>query len=137
MKALLLTSALLFVTSVSATELIHDTSTSLLWQDNVDSKELAISYYEAQEYCSKLAVGLQKDFRIPTLGELQTLVDYKHFKPAMVEGFTSVANEVYWSSTPFMDDADKVWAINFRDGKTDIIAKSYDRHVRCVKSTKQ
>jgi hypothetical protein len=137
MRTLLLTFGVLFVTSINATELIKDESTSLLWQDNVDSKELAINYYEAQEYCSKLAVGSQKDFRIPTLGELQTLVDYKRFKPAMLDGFTSVANEVYWSSTPFVDDADKVWAINFRDGKTDIIAKSYDRHVRCVKNTKQ
>lgn len=136
MKALLLTSTLFFVASVSATELIHDTSNSLLWQDNVDSKELQITYYEAQEYCSTLVVGVQKDFRLPTLRELLTLVDYNRFKPAIIEGFTSVANEIYWSTTPFVDDADKVWAVNFRDAKTDIIAKTYDRRVRCVKSTK-
>ncbi len=137
MKALLLTSALFFVTSMSATELIHDTSTSLLWQDNVDTKELQITYYEADDYCSKLVVGSQKDFRLPTLKELLTIVDYNRFKPAIVEGFTSTSNEVYWSSTRFVDDSDKVWAVNFRDAKTDIIAKSYDRRVRCVKSTKQ
>ncbi|MCX6076215.1 MAG: DUF1566 domain-containing protein [Campylobacterales bacterium] len=137
MRKLLLSLGVLFVTSISATELIKDKSTSLLWQDNIDSKELQINYYKAQDYCAKLVVGSQKDFRIPTLTELHTLVDYKHFKPAMIEGFTSVANEVYWSSTPFVDDADRMWAINFRDGKTDIIVKSYDRRVRCVKSTKQ
>lgn len=137
MRTLLLTLGVLFVTSINATELIKDESTSLLWQDNIDSKELQITYYEAQEYCSKLAIGSQKDFRLPTLRELLTLVDYSRFKPAILEGFTSVANEVYWSTTPFVDDADKVWAVNFRDAKTDIIAKSYDRRVRCVKSTKQ
>ncbi len=137
MRTLLLTLGVLFVTSINATELIKDESTSLLWQDNADSKELQINYYKAQDYCSKLVVGSQKDFRLPTLKELHTLVDYKRFKPAILEGFTSVANEVYWSSTPFVDDADKMWAINFRDGKTDIIAKSYDRRVRCVKNTKQ
>jgi hypothetical protein len=136
MKALLLTSALLLVTSMNATELIYDSSTSLLWQDNEDSKELAINFYESQDYCAKLVVGSQKDFRLPTLHELQTLVDYKRFKPAMIEGFTSTSNEVYWASTPFVDDNDKTWSINFRDGKSDIVGKSYDRRVRCVKNSK-
>lgn len=135
MKTLLFASALLFVTSMSATELIRDTSTSLLWQDNKDTKELQITFYEAQDYCSKLVIGSQKDFRLPTLQELLTIADYTRFKPAIVEGFTSVDNEVYWSSTRFVDDSGKVWAVNFRDAKTDIIAKSYDRHIRCVKNT--
>ncbi|MFA6196498.1 MAG: DUF1566 domain-containing protein [Sulfurimonas sp.] len=134
MKILHLASVLVLVTSISATELIRDASTSLLWQDNKDNKELQITFYEAQEYCSKLSIAGQKDFRLPTLQELLTIADYSRFKPAIVEGFTSVDNEVYWSSTPFVDDADRVWAVNFRDAKTDIIAKSYDRHIRCVKN---
>ena len=135
MKILHLASILVLVTSISATELVRDTSSSLLWQDNKDTKDLQITFYEAQDYCSKLAIGSQKDFRLPTLQELLTIADYTRFKPAIVEGFTSVDNEVYWSSTRFVDDADKVWAVNFRDAKTDIIAKSYDRHIRCVKNT--
>jgi len=117
--------------------LIQDTSTSLVWQDNLDAKELAINYYEAQDYCSNLVVGTQKNFRIPSLKELHTLVDYTRYKPAMVEGFTSISNEVYWTSTPYVNDEDKIWAINFKDGRSDIIGKSYDRRVRCVKSIKE
>lgn len=136
MKATVLTLALFLATSIYAEDLIFDKTTSLLWADNEASQSLSITYREAQEYCSNLVIGSHHNFRLPTLFELMSLVDYHRYKPAILRGFENTDNEVYWSTTPFVDDKDKNWAVNFKSGKTDIIAKSYDRHVRCVESSK-
>lgn len=136
MKALLLTLTLFLANSAFAEDLIFDKTTSLLWADNEQSQSLSVTFKEAQEYCSNLVIGSHNNFRVPTLFELLTLVDYGRYKPAILRGFENTDNEVYWSTTPFVDDKDKNWAVNFKTGKTDIIAKSYDRHVRCVQSQK-
>ena len=136
MKASILALSLFLASSLFAEDLIFDKTTSLLWADNEASQSLDITYKEAQEYCSNLVIGSHSNFRVPTLFELMSLIDYNRYKPAILRGFENTDNEVYWSTTPFVDDKDKNWAVNFKSGKTDIIAKSYDRHVRCVQSKK-
>ena len=136
MKASILALSIFLASSLFAEDLVFDKTTSLLWADNEASQSLSITYREAQEYCSNLVIGSHHNFRLPTLFELMSLIDYRRYKPAILRGFENTDNEVYWSTTPFVDDEDKNWAVNFKSGKTDIIAKSYDRHVRCVESSK-
>lgn len=136
MKLLLLTLPLLFVASLSAKELIYDETTKLLWQDNDDSKSKKVNFEEAEEFCKNVKIGSYEDFRLPTLSELHSLVDYNKYKPAIMDGFKGVSNEVYLTQTLFTNDSGSVWAINFKNGKTDIIAKNYTRRVRCVKNIK-
>ena len=132
MKILFLTIALLGYTTLSAKDVIYDTTTSLLWQDAKANKELAVTYKEAEDYCSKLVIDKYEDFRLPTLNELQSIIDYNNYKPAILRGFVNAANETYWSSTTFADDNREVWTINFKKGERSVKAKHYDRYVRCV-----
>lgn len=132
MKTLLLTISLLTTTALFSKDVIYDGTTKLLWQDANDNKALSITYAEAEEYCSKLVIGEYKDFRIPTLYELQTIIDYRNYKPAILTGFKHVANQMYWSSTEFVDDTRDVWLINFTKGSRNAKAKHYDRNIRCV-----
>ena len=132
MKTLLLIISLLATTALLSKDVIYDSTTQLLWQDSNDNKALSITYDEAKEYCSKLTIGEYKDFRIPTLFELQTIVDYKNYKPAILTGFKYTANQLYWSSTPFADDNHEVWLVNFTKGSRSVKAKYYDRNIRCV-----
>ena len=136
MKALLFTIPLLLASSLIAKDVIEDTRTSLLWQDAPDNKSLSITYLEAQDYCEKLVVAEYKDFRLPTLNELQSIIDYNNYKPAILKGFLHVANETYWSSTPFADDDMEVWTIQFKKGGRSTKGKHYDRYVRCVQKLK-
>jgi len=134
MKTLLL--SLLILTSLSAKDVILDTSTNLLWQDASDNKSLSITYKESQEYCSKLVIAEYHNFRIPTLRELQTIIDYTNYKPAIIDGFNYISNESYWTSTPSAKDQEFIWSINFTKGERSTNAKYYDRHIRCVQKVK-
>ncbi len=128
--------SLLILSSLSAKDVIFDTSTSLLWQDAQDNKNLSITYKEAQEYCSNLVIAEYNDFRIPTLRELQTIIDYSNYKPAILNGFNYAPNETFWTSTPFANDKEYVWSINFKKGDRNTRAKHYDRYIRCVQKIK-
>jgi len=132
MKNLLL--SLLVLSSLNAKDVIYDNTTSLLWQDASDNKDLSITYHEAQEYCSKLVIAQYSDFRIPTLEELQTIIDYTNYKPAIINGFNNAPNETFWTSTPFANDKDYVWSINFKKGDRNTRAIHYNRHIRCVQA---
>jgi len=137
MKLLLLALPLFLLTSLNAKDVVLDTTTSLLWQDAQDNKDLAMTFFEATDYCSKLKVKQYQDFRLPTLNELQTIIDYKNYKPAVLTGFLNAANETYWSTTPFADDSSEVWTINFKKGERSVKGKHYSRNLRCVQKIKK
>ncbi len=121
---------------IFAGQTIYDKTTSLVWQDSKDNTKLSITYPQAQEYCSKLVIGKYSDFRIPTMDELQTIIDYKNYDPAIIKGFEYVSNEAYWTTTPFADDEKIVWLIHFKKGERTVKDKHYDRYIRCVQSLK-
>ncbi|WP_455756216.1 Lcl C-terminal domain-containing protein [Sulfurimonas sp.] len=134
MKKILL--VLLMLASLNARDVVYDKTTSLLWQDARENDDLSITFNEAQEYCANLVIDKYKDFRLPTLNELQSIIDYRNYKPAILKGFHYAPNETFWSTTPFADDKEYVWTINFKKGDRNIKAKHYDRYVRCVQKVK-
>ncbi len=113
---------------------VHE-RTGLSWQDNRFAEEEKFTYAEAEKFCAQLKIGGHSDWRIPTIFELQSIVDYKKYDPAILDGFSSVETDTYWTSTQYMGDSDEVWGINFKDGSTDANGKGYDRRVRCVRTT--
>ena len=135
MKALLILSFIFFST-LFAKDVILDTTTSLLWQDASINKDAAVTYKEAQSYCKYLKIDKYEHFRLPTLYELQTIVDYTKYDPAILDGFKYVESTSYWTATPFADDKSEVWTINFEKGESSTKAKYYDRHFRCVSKLK-
>ena len=136
MKRLLFWGLLLVASTLLAERVFVDKSTSLIWQDHQDNRELSITYYQSQDYCEKLVIGKYNNFRIPTLRELQSIVNYKKYDPAIKKGFDYVSNEYYWSTTPFADDNKIVWLVNFKKGERTVKDMHYDRHIRCVQSSK-
>jgi len=132
MKKLLLHTLLLTSLAYASDDVLRDTTTNLVWQDGVINKDAQVTFKEAQAYCKYFHSGKYKGFRLPTLAELQTIVDYKRYKPAILKGFLYVANTSYWTTTPFADDDSEVWTINFETGSRSTKAKYYDRHFRCV-----
>ncbi|MEA2072831.1 MAG: DUF1566 domain-containing protein [Campylobacterota bacterium] len=137
MKLYLLLLPLLITASLNAKDVVLDTTTSLLWQDAPENKDLTLTYYEAQDYCKKLEVKQYKDFRLPTLVELQSIIDYSNYKSAVLNGFNYADNETYWTTTPFADDSSEVWTINFKKGERTVKGKHYTRNLRCVQKIKK
>lgn len=132
MKKALLILPFLLLTSLSAKDVIFDTTTSLLWQDASINEDASVTYKEATNYCKFLKIDKYENFRLPTLRELQTLVDYNNYDPAILDGFKHTASTTYWTTTPFVDADDAVWTLNFEKGSRNTKAVYYDRHFRCV-----
>ena len=131
-KVLLL---LVSVGILSATEMAMDERTGLTWQDNRFVESERVTYAQAEKLCKELRLGNHNDWRIPTIRELLSIIDYKKYDPAILDGFSIGESSYYWSSTQYMGDPDKVWGIDFTDGAIDANGKAYDRRVRCVRDT--
>ncbi len=114
-------------------DVVHDSERKLMWQDNgaVESKE--VHYGEAKAYCEKLSLAEHDDWRLPTVHELQSIVDLTRYEPAIQRGFHFVASESYWSSTLYADDKDRAWNVDFKSGSTQNSRHSYAFYVRCVR----
>jgi len=130
-KLLLLLSS---ISILSAGEMAIDDRTGLTWQDNRFVESERVTYAQAEKLCEEMRLGGHSDWRIPTIRELLSIIDYKKYDPAILDGFSIGESSYFWSSTQYMGDPDKVWGVNFKDGSIDSNGKSYDRRVRCVRT---
>ena len=117
-----------------AGEMAVDHRTGLTWQDNRFVESERVTYAQAEKLCKELRLGKFDDWRIPTIKELNSIIDYKKYDPAILDGFSIAESSYYWSSTQYMGDPDKVWGIDFKDGAADANGKAYDRRIRCVRT---
>ena len=111
-----------------------DPKTGLEWQ--VESPG-TMTWYEAQEYAKSLSLDGNKDWRSPTLAELESLLDRTKARP---EGRPPMREEVpfrdelsYWSSTTFERDTKNAWIVMFDGAYVLSYYKSNLYYVRCVR----
>ncbi len=117
--------------------MIRDTSTGLMWEDTPHVRETKITQPRAKEYCSELRLGGFEDWRLPTIHELLTIVDYRRISPAILKAFSYVEDEsFYWTKTHVADEDDAFWGVNFKRGASSKASEYYDRYVRCVRDDK-
>jgi hypothetical protein len=92
---------------------VLDTETGLTWQQNVFSQTFS-SATDATSYCASLGSG----WRVPTLKELATIIDFSVASPGPTIDGTAFPNtpttQVYQTATAF--GSDLVWSVDFSDG---------------------
>lgn len=106
------------------TDHYFDTETGLEW--SLENLGLLL-WQEAIDACKNLGNG----WRLPTIQELLTLVDYTLIDPATE--LPGIVPSFYWSSTFFGNDHFYPWFINFDDGHDGWDGKTNHYKVRAVR----
>ena len=86
------------------------------------------------------------DWRIPNLKELQSIVDYEQYSPAVDPVFDTgcapactvlncscTRSYFYWSATTYQNVPSDAWGVNFFDGIVYAVNKGIDTWVRAVR----
>lgn len=111
-----------------------DPKTGLEWQYQSPGQ---MTWHKALEYAASLSLNGKTDWRLPTLTELESLLDRTN---ARSDGRAPMREEVpfrdelsYWSSTTFENDTKSAWIVMFDGAYVLSYYKSNTYHVRCVR----
>lgn len=108
---------------------VTDTKTGLMWQK--ETPESTYTWKEANTYCHKLELVGYKDWRLPTIQELHSIIDYNQYNPASNHIFDTVSS-YYWSSTPSVYYQNFAFGVQFRSGEGSYYSKPHNFYVRAV-----
>ena len=95
---LILSSVVLAGAYTRFNEIVTDSSTSKMWQD--DTTPAVMEWSAAINYCEGLTLGGYTDWRLPNMNELLSLIDDTTYNPIVDSAFVNTATDKhYWSST--------------------------------------
>ncbi len=122
-------------------DVVIDNTTGLAWQDNesIQKKWTEASGDTAAAYCNNLFLyynnNYNLDWRLPSIEEIQTLVDYSQVTPSATEGiFQHIFwDNYYWSSTAYAGYTGYAWIVDFYYGDSANYNKGTNYYVRCVR----
>jgi hypothetical protein len=141
------------------TECVKDNVTGLIWEGKTASGNRAgsttythydVAYYGTQvqmdasnnsygyvAYVNSIALCGYRDWRLPTVEELQTIVDYSVFNPSInATWFPNTAVEFYWATSNYVGNSNYAWAVYFFNGFVfNGYSRDYDYAVRLVRAS--
>ncbi len=128
--------------TVNGDGVVKDNNTLLIWQQDtadtnddgmIDSND-QLAWSTAGNYCDGLDnFGGSSDWRLPDSVELESIVDYNRYKPAINPVFTC-ESYAYWSATPeALQPLVKAWAVYFDYGPVLWYDQTATYYVRCVR----
>jgi len=140
---------------------VKDNLTGLIWLQNAKCANMTRDWATAKtDVISLNTVGkmngnncgdtsnagsYQTDWRLPTLRELQSLIHYGYFSPALSDTvgtakwttngdpFINVQTNYYWSATTLADALTDAWVVNLNDGYVLDVGKAGARYVLPVR----
>ena len=111
-----------------------DPKTGLEWQCESPGE---MTWDKALEYAKLLSLGGKVDWRLPTVAELETLLDrsvlYDRVRPVVRKEVPFRDTLSYWSSTTFGKNTQNAWIVMFDGAYVLSYYKSNAYHVRCVR----
>ncbi len=110
---------------------VTDTRRGLMWQKQ--SAPGSYTWQGAMSYCENLDFANHSDWRLPDVRELQSIVDYDRFNPAINPVFSS-SSVWYWSSSQFAGDTSYAGVVGFYNGGIDHHTLGSRYAVRAVRS---
>jgi len=116
-------------------DIVLDRSTGLEWsRENVPGGRM--NWAAAKDACSKLTLGGHADWRLPTIRELLTLVDYERHEPAIDTDAFKCEAAYYWTSTPAAySPGESAWLVYFGSGGAGWGGRDGSGFVRAVRAS--
>ena len=112
---------------------VTDTSTGLMWQRGTAPGDK--TWQEALAYCEALDLGDHTDWRLPTINELRSLVDFSCYSPSInTTYFPNTLSSYYWSSTSYSKSTSYAWSVEFNHGEDPQYYKLNYFYVRAVRN---
>jgi hypothetical protein len=112
-------------------ETVFDTGTRLTWQRETNAA--TYSWDAAAATCGGLDLA-GGGWRVPTMKELQSLLDLDVEMPALDRAaFRTTAEDSYWTSSVLADSSTEAWYVSFWIGLANTIGRDNLFWVRCVR----
>jgi hypothetical protein len=121
---------------------VLDTRTGLVWQRTIDAGKF--SNTAASDFCKTLQLAYKpapgspslanQVWRLPTIGELRTLVNRQAYNPTAFDAFPGTPAEFFWSSTASAATSGSFWYVGMFNGYNNVVGASQTHRVRCVLS---
>lgn len=115
--------------------IVTDHTNNLIWQDNSEVTDYLESFETAQVYCDTLILNAYIDWRVPTIKEIQKVVDVSN-QNGVNKNFKFIQAKIYNTISTFIDDESKMLVVDFKTGQTIITQKNGKNYVRCVRDIK-
>ncbi|MDY6953927.1 MAG: DUF1566 domain-containing protein, partial [Thermodesulfobacteriota bacterium] len=119
---------------IDGQEVVTDHVTGLTWQRHDDG--IQRTWRQAKEYCEKLSLAGYSDWRLPTKKELQSLLNYGFFRPAVDTAYfaySQMPHDSYWSATTRVFLTVSAWKLSFWEGQGSISGEKDLNYVRAVR----
>jgi hypothetical protein len=95
-----------------------------------------MTHAEALDACAELCTGGYSDWRLPTIQELLSLVDYSRHSPAIAtEYFPDCKSDWYWSATSYGPESGCAWVVSFDQGYSGLDDRCSANYVRAVRAS--
>jgi hypothetical protein len=117
---------------------VLDKQTGLTWARNANIAAGEKLWQEAVKFCQDLEIGNRKGWRLPTKGELITILDTSRSDPALPDGhpFKNVARagsssnwSTYWTGTTYEGNSNSAWVVGMSYGVVSDNLKIFDSSV--------
>jgi hypothetical protein len=114
---------------------VTDNLTGLMWTKNADMYGQR-TWAEALSDCAGCTEGGYNDWRLPNVRELQSLIDYGQYDPALPDNhpFDPVQSSYYWSSSTYANATGLAWYVSlYVGGYVNYNGKGSGSYVWCVR----
>ena len=108
--------------------IVTDSTSGLEWEAEPAGP---LTWQQAMDYAVALRLDGRNDWRVPTVEELLTLVNYDRVNPAT--DFPRMPCEWFWSSSSCAGSASLAWYVAFSGGNVGNRGKTSTNYVRCVR----
>ena len=107
---------------------VTDNLTGLMWTKDANQGQGTVQWTNALNGAADCNAGGYNDWRLPSVQELHSLVDYGRSRPALPlnHPFLNIQNNYYWSSNTYAPITGNAWTVHLYIGFVDLNNKVND-----------